>query len=94
MRVTTCAAAFGRSRWMTPFVVAVRERRLTLGLSQTEVAARAGMTQPARLDLKRDPTLTQGLDPTSSRSEVVDALHTGCRRCERGSSRRTWLPTG
>jgi len=26
---------------------AVRERRLTLGLSQTEVAARAGMTQPA-----------------------------------------------
>ena len=26
---------------------AVRERRLALGLSQTEVAARAGMTQPA-----------------------------------------------
>lgn len=26
---------------------AVRERRLELGLSQTEVAARAGMTQPA-----------------------------------------------
>jgi len=26
---------------------AVRERRLTLGLSQTEVAARAGMTQSA-----------------------------------------------
>ena len=26
---------------------AVRERRLTLGLSQTEVAAGAGMTQPA-----------------------------------------------
>ena len=26
---------------------AVRERRLTLGLSQAEVAARAGMTQPA-----------------------------------------------
>jgi HTH-type transcriptional regulator / antitoxin HipB len=26
---------------------AVRERRLDLGLSQTEVAARAGMTQPA-----------------------------------------------
>ena len=25
----------------------VRERRLTLGLSQTELAARAGMTQPA-----------------------------------------------
>jgi HTH-type transcriptional regulator / antitoxin HipB len=25
----------------------VRERRLALGLSQTEVAARAGMTQPA-----------------------------------------------
>ena len=26
---------------------AVRERRLALGLSQTELAARAGMTQPA-----------------------------------------------
>jgi HTH-type transcriptional regulator/antitoxin HipB len=26
---------------------AVRQRRLALGLSQTEVAARAGMTQPA-----------------------------------------------
>jgi ribosome-binding protein aMBF1 (putative translation factor) len=26
---------------------AVRERRLTLGLSQTELATRAGMTQPA-----------------------------------------------
>jgi len=26
---------------------AVRERRLALGLSQTEVATRAGMTQPA-----------------------------------------------
>jgi len=26
---------------------AVRDRRLALGLSQTEVAARAGMTQPA-----------------------------------------------
>jgi ribosome-binding protein aMBF1 (putative translation factor) len=26
---------------------AVRERRLALGLSQTEVASRAGMTQPA-----------------------------------------------
>ena len=26
---------------------AVRERRLTLGLSQTELARRAGMTQPA-----------------------------------------------
>ena len=26
---------------------AVRERRLVLGLSQTELAARAGMTQPA-----------------------------------------------
>ena len=26
---------------------AIRERRLTLGLSQTELAARAGMTQPA-----------------------------------------------
>jgi ribosome-binding protein aMBF1 (putative translation factor) len=26
---------------------AVRERRLTLGLSQTELASRAGMTQPA-----------------------------------------------
>jgi len=26
---------------------AVRERRLALGLSQTDVAARAGMTQPA-----------------------------------------------
>src|SRR5215469_14893249 len=26
---------------------AIRERRLTLGLSQTELVARAGMTQPA-----------------------------------------------
>jgi ribosome-binding protein aMBF1 (putative translation factor) len=26
---------------------AIRERRLTLGLSQTELATRAGMTQPA-----------------------------------------------
>ncbi len=29
------------------FLIAVRERRLALGLSQTELAARAGMTQPA-----------------------------------------------
>jgi transcriptional regulator with XRE-family HTH domain len=34
-----------RSRWSE--IVARRERRLDLGLSQTEVAARAGMTQPA-----------------------------------------------
>ena len=39
---------------------AVRERRLALGLSQTELAARAGMTQPAisRLEAGRSvPTI-------------------------------------
>ena len=34
------------------FLIAVRERRLALGLSQTELAARAGMTQPTLSRLK------------------------------------------
>ena len=36
---------------------AVRERRLALGLSQTEVAARAGMTQPALSRLEAGGTV-------------------------------------
>jgi DNA-binding Xre family transcriptional regulator len=38
---------------------AVRERRLALGLSQTKLAARAGMTQPAlsRLEAGGVPTI-------------------------------------
>ena len=38
---------------------AVRERRLTLGLSQVELATRAGMTQPALSRLEADgvPTI-------------------------------------
>ena len=38
---------------------AVRKRRLTLGLSQTELAARAGMTQPALSRLE-----AEGVIPT------------------------------
>jgi ribosome-binding protein aMBF1 (putative translation factor) len=39
----------GHSEAQRAFLIgkAVRERRLALGLSQAEVAARAGMTQPA-----------------------------------------------
>jgi ribosome-binding protein aMBF1 (putative translation factor) len=39
----------GYTKARRAFVIgqAVRERRLALGLSQTELAARAGMTQPA-----------------------------------------------
>lgn len=36
---------------------AVRERRLTLGLSQTEVATHAGMTQPALSRLEAGGTV-------------------------------------
>jgi HTH-type transcriptional regulator/antitoxin HipB len=36
---------------------AVRERRLALGLSQTEVAAQAGMTQPALSRLEAGGTV-------------------------------------
>jgi ribosome-binding protein aMBF1 (putative translation factor) len=36
---------------------AVRERRLELGLSQTELAARAGMTQPALSRLEAGGTV-------------------------------------
>ncbi len=36
---------------------AVQERRLALGLSQTEVAARAGMTQPALSRLEAGGTV-------------------------------------
>jgi ribosome-binding protein aMBF1 (putative translation factor) len=36
---------------------AIRERRLALGLSQTEVAARAGMTQPALSRLEAGGTV-------------------------------------
>ena len=36
---------------------AVRERRLALGLSQTEVATRAGMTQPALSRLEAGGTV-------------------------------------
>ena len=36
---------------------AVRERRLALGLSQTEVASRAGMTQPALSRLEAGGTV-------------------------------------
>src|SRR6266545_5575991 len=42
---------------------AVQERRLALGLSQTEVAARAGMTQPALSRLEAGgtvPTIPRG----------------------------------
>jgi ribosome-binding protein aMBF1 (putative translation factor) len=38
---------YEEARWAFLIGQAVRERRLALGLSQTEVAARAGMTQPA-----------------------------------------------
>ncbi len=38
---------YGEARRAFLIGQAVRERRLALGLSQTEVAARAGMTQPA-----------------------------------------------
>jgi len=39
----------GRAEALRAFLIgqAVRERRLALGLSQTELASRAGMTQPA-----------------------------------------------
>ena len=50
---------------------AVRERRLALGLSQVELAARAGMTQPALSRLERGggiPTITV-LD------RIASALH-------------------
>lgn len=36
---------------------AIRERRLALGLSQTEVATRAGMTQPALSRLEAGGTI-------------------------------------
>src|SRR6266702_8320464 len=42
------------------FLIAVRERRLALGLSQTDLAARAGMTQPALSRLEAG-----GVVPTS-----------------------------
>jgi transcriptional regulator with XRE-family HTH domain len=43
----------------TAFMIgqAVRERRLSLGLSQQEVAARAGMTQPALSRLEAGGTV-------------------------------------
>ncbi|HEY4701271.1 MAG TPA: helix-turn-helix transcriptional regulator [Streptosporangiaceae bacterium] len=47
---------------------AVRERRLALGLSQTELAARAGMTQPALLRLEAG-----GVIPTIPLLERISA---------------------
>src|SRR5215471_4260278 len=47
---------------------AVRERRLALGLSQVELAARAGMTQPALSRLEAG-----GVVPTISLLERISA---------------------
>jgi ribosome-binding protein aMBF1 (putative translation factor) len=47
---------------------AIRERRLALGLSQTELAARAGMTQPALSRLEAG-----GVVPTIPLLERVSA---------------------
>ena len=38
---------YAQARWAFLIGQAVRERRLALGLSQVELAVRAGMTQPA-----------------------------------------------
>lgn len=50
--------------------LAVRERRLALGLSQTELAARAKMTQPALSRLEAD-----GVTPTIPLPERISATH-------------------
>ena len=48
---------YEEARRAFPIGQAVRERRLALGLSQTEVAARAGMTQPALSRLEAGGTV-------------------------------------
>jgi len=82
---------------------AVRERRLAFGLSQVELASRAGMTQPALSRLEAGgviPTIplleriSAALDAaSSSRSRHTQPAHRPLRRRSANSSTRTHLLT-